>query len=88
MVTSRGNRSRNGSGKDQVSAYRVQLCIILVKQPACAHFGDDWKSGLIERRLSFFIESESDARVRLRRLHTHPRLDSTRVSARARPMRA
>ena len=38
-MTSRGNRSRNGSGKEQVSAYRVQLCIILVKQPAGAHFG-------------------------------------------------
>ena len=62
----------------------IKLCIILVKQPACAHFGDDWKSGLIERRLSFFVESESDARVRLRRPHTHPRLDSTRVSARSR----
>ena len=36
MVTSRGNRSRNGSGKEQVSAYRVQLCIILVNQPAGA----------------------------------------------------
>ena len=31
-----------------------------------------------------FVESESDARVRLRRPHTHPRLDSTRVSARSR----
>ena len=61
----------------------IKLCIILVKQPASAHFGDDWKSGLIARRLSFFVESESDARVRLRRPHTHPRLDSTRVSARS-----
>ena len=61
----------------------IKLCIILVKQPAGAHFGDDWKSGLIERRLSFFVESESDARVRLRRPHTHPRLDPTCVSARS-----
>ena len=61
----------------------IKLCIILVKQPASAHFGDDWKSGLIARRLSFFVESESDARVRLRRPYTHPRLDSTRVSARS-----
>ena len=38
----------------------IKLCIILVKQPACAHFGDDWKSGLIERRLSF-------CRIRIRR---------------------
>ena len=61
----------------------IKLCIILVKQPASAHFGDDWKSGLIARRLSFFVESESDARVRLRRPYAHPRLDSTRVSARS-----
>ena len=61
----------------------IKLCIILVKQPASAHFGDDWKSGLIARRLSFFVESESDARVRSRRPYAHPRLDSTRVSARS-----
>ena len=35
-MTSRGNRSRSGSQREQVSAYRVQLCIILVKQPAGA----------------------------------------------------
>ena len=62
----------------------IKLCIILVKQPASAHFGDDWKSGLIAHRLSFFVESESDARVRLRRPYAHPRFDSTRVSARSR----
>ena len=38
----------------------IKLCIILVKQPACAHFGDDWKSGLIERPLAF-------RRIRIRR---------------------
>ena len=35
-VTSRGNRSRRFSQREQVRAYRVQLCIILVKQPAGA----------------------------------------------------
>ena len=34
-------------------------------------------------RVCPFVESESDARVRLRRPYTHPRLDSTRVSARS-----
>ena len=61
----------------------IKLCIIIVKQPAGAHFGDDWKSSLIARRLSFFVESESDASVRSRRPYAHPRLDSTRVSARS-----
>ena len=59
-VTSRGNRSRRFSQREQVSVCPIKLCIILVKQPACAHFGDDWKSGLIERRLSF-------RRIRIRR---------------------
>ena len=35
-VTSRGNRSRRFSRREQVRAYRVQLCIILVKQTAGA----------------------------------------------------
>ncbi len=35
-VTSGGNRSRRFSQREQVRAYRVQLCIILVKQPAGA----------------------------------------------------
>ena len=39
------------------------------------------RSSPIERRLSFF--EFRDARVRLRRPYTHPRLDSTRVSARS-----
>lgn len=59
-VTSRGNRSRRFSQREQVSVCLIKLCIILVKQLACAHFGDDWKSGLIERPLSF-------CRIRIRR---------------------
>ena len=55
----------------------IKLCIILVKQPACAHFGDDWKSGLIARRLSFFVESNRSRGfvcvVRMRTLGSTPR---------------
>ena len=35
-ITSRGNHSRRFSQREQVRAYRIQLCIILVKQPAGA----------------------------------------------------
>ena len=38
-VTSRGNRSRRFSQREQVRAYRVPLCIVLVKQSAGARFG-------------------------------------------------
>lgn len=83
-VTSRGNRSRRFSQREQVSVCLIKLCIILVKQPACAHFGDDKLSNLYTFSFIYVRELAVEARDAGKRANPGAR---ARVRARKRGTR-